>query len=150
MCLCIISRRQIRETFENTQWRKDKQMQPVWLCMLWAECIEESFENPQWGKSKKCNQCDYASSYGSDLRRHFKIHSGEKSNKCSQYVKCGFVPSHLGAVPPRSGAAVRITRQQLKGVGHLKICLWHAWGLVADYPAMSFFFVCWHIKINQT
>ena len=28
MCLCII-RRQFRETFENTQWRKVKQMQPV-------------------------------------------------------------------------------------------------------------------------
>ena len=48
-------------------------------------------------------------------------HSGENSNKCKM---CGgFIPSHLGAVPPRSGAAVRITRQQLKGIGRFKIVL---------------------------
>ena len=90
MCLCIISRRQIRETFENTQWRKDKQMQPVWLCMLWAECIEESFENPQWGNQKMprwFGSNDNISSAGQ--RMQCKVHTfrvlsqdfGEKSKK---------------------------------------------------------------------
>ena len=34
----------------NTKWRKDKQMQPVWLCLLWSKLFEDTFENAQWRK----------------------------------------------------------------------------------------------------
>ena len=66
MWLCLFSGRQFEDTFENAQWRKDKQMQPTWLCILL---------------------------YISALRKHLKIHSGEKPNKCNQ---CDFVPSQAG------------------------------------------------------
>ena len=48
--LCILSGKQFEDTFEETQWRKVKQMQPVWLCILWSKFIAETFENPQWRK----------------------------------------------------------------------------------------------------
>ena len=38
--------------FENTQWRKTKQMQPMWLCILSGR----PFENPQWRKAKQMMQ----------------------------------------------------------------------------------------------
>ena len=37
----------------NTKWRKDKQMQPVWLCLLWSKLFEDTFENAQWRKVKQ-------------------------------------------------------------------------------------------------
>ena len=77
MWLCFFLDRLFEETFENTQWRKVKQMQPMRLCFF-------KFENAHWYKSYECNQCDYASSQAGDLRNHLKIHSGEKSNKCNQ------------------------------------------------------------------
>ena len=42
-----------RKTFENTQWRKDKQMQPVWFCILSGRRFEETFENTQWRQIKQ-------------------------------------------------------------------------------------------------
>ena len=53
MWLCIHSCIQFEDTFENSQWRKVKQMQPVWLCILWPKQFEDSFENPQWRKIKQ-------------------------------------------------------------------------------------------------
>ena len=49
--------RQFEETFENAQWRKVNQMQPMWLCHLRTHLKTHGGE-----KSNKCNQCDYASS----------------------------------------------------------------------------------------
>ena len=36
-----------RDTFENTQWRKVTQMQPMWLCFLWSKQFESALENTQ-------------------------------------------------------------------------------------------------------
>ena len=41
------------ETFENAQWGKVKQMQPMSLCMLSGRQFEDTFENTQWGKVKQ-------------------------------------------------------------------------------------------------
>ena len=43
----------VEDTYENTQWRKAKQMQPVWLCMLWSKFVEDTFDNSQWRKVKQ-------------------------------------------------------------------------------------------------
>ena len=51
--LCIHSGRRFEEAFENTQWRKVKQMQPVWLCIFWGKQFEETFEETQWRKVKQ-------------------------------------------------------------------------------------------------
>ena len=76
--LCILSGRRFEDTFENTQWRKVKQMQtmwlrlfsgkhfdgsfentqrrevkqmqPMWLCLFSGKHFEESFKNAQWRK----------------------------------------------------------------------------------------------------
>ena len=37
----------------KTQWRKVKQMQPIWLCILWSRPFEDSFDNAQWRKTKQ-------------------------------------------------------------------------------------------------
>ena len=42
--------RWFEDTFENPQWRKIKQMQPLWLCILWGRKFEDSSENTQWTK----------------------------------------------------------------------------------------------------
>ena len=47
---CNPSGRKSEGSFENTQWRKAKQMQPVWLCILWCRQFEETFENTQCRK----------------------------------------------------------------------------------------------------
>ena len=52
MWLCILSGRQSENTFENTQWRKVKQMQPVWVCILWSSRFKDPFENTRWRKVK--------------------------------------------------------------------------------------------------
>ena len=51
--LCFIWGRQFEETFENTQRRKGKQMQPVWISILLSRQVEDSFENPKWRKVKQ-------------------------------------------------------------------------------------------------
>ena len=80
MWLCILSGRWFEETFENTQWRKVKQMQPMWLCLFSGRPFEDTFENAQWKKSNKCNQCDYSSSHTSHLRRHLTTHRKSQTN----------------------------------------------------------------------
>ena len=47
---CILSYWPFEEPFENTQWRKAKQMQPMWLCLLWSKCTVVTFEKTQWRK----------------------------------------------------------------------------------------------------
>ena len=39
-----------KKTFENPQWRKVKQMQPMWLCFFLGRRFEDTFENPHWRK----------------------------------------------------------------------------------------------------
>ena len=51
--LCIVSCGPFEDTFEDTQWRKAKQMQPVWFCILLCKRFVETFENTQWRKAKK-------------------------------------------------------------------------------------------------
>ena len=53
MWLRIFSGRQFEDTFENTQWRKAKQMQPMWLCILLYKHSDDTFENTQWRKVKQ-------------------------------------------------------------------------------------------------
>ena len=53
MWLCLLSCRPFEDTFENTQWREVKQMQPMWLCLFSGRRFEETFENTQWGKVKQ-------------------------------------------------------------------------------------------------
>ena len=55
MPLCILSGRQFEDTFENSQWRKAKQMQPVQICFLNFKQFEETFEKTQW---RKIDQAD--------------------------------------------------------------------------------------------
>ena len=50
MWLCILSCRRFEETFENTQWRRAKQMQPMWLCILSDRRFEETIEKNTLGK----------------------------------------------------------------------------------------------------
>ena len=51
--LCILSVRQFKTTFQNTHWRKVKQMQPMWFCMLSCRHVDEAFENTYWRKVKQ-------------------------------------------------------------------------------------------------
>ena len=51
--LCILSGRQFEETFENTQWRKNQEVQPAWICLFWSKQLEETFEDTQWRKVKQ-------------------------------------------------------------------------------------------------
>ena len=51
--LCLFLGRQFEDTFENTQWRKAKQMQPMRLCLFWGRRFEDTFENTQWRKVTK-------------------------------------------------------------------------------------------------
>ena len=44
---------QFEDPFENTQWRKVKQMQPVQLCILLCKRFEDPFEDAQWEKVKQ-------------------------------------------------------------------------------------------------
>ena len=45
MQLYLFSGTQFEDTFENAQWRNDKQMQPMGLCILLYKRFEETFEN---------------------------------------------------------------------------------------------------------
>ena len=51
-CNFQMSGRPFEETFENAQWRKIKQMQPMRLCNYSCKLIENTFENAQWRKVK--------------------------------------------------------------------------------------------------
>ena len=73
MWLCMHWSKCIEDTFDNAQWRKAKQLPPMWLCLFSGRRFEET----QWGKAKKCNQCNYASSEASELRRHLITYTGE-------------------------------------------------------------------------
>ena len=53
MWLCIRSYRCFEGTFENTQWGKVKQMQPMWLCIFLCKRFEVPFEDAQWRKVKQ-------------------------------------------------------------------------------------------------
>ena len=48
MWLFILSCRPFEDTFEITQRRKVKQMQPMWLYLLWGRHVEDTFKNTQW------------------------------------------------------------------------------------------------------
>ena len=43
----------IEEAFENAQWRKVKQMQPMRLCICSGMQFEDTSENAQWKKIKQ-------------------------------------------------------------------------------------------------
>ena len=58
MSLCLFSGGRFKDTFENSQWRKTKQMQPMWLCLFLGMSFEDASENPQWKKINKWNQCN--------------------------------------------------------------------------------------------
>ena len=73
MWLCIIPCRQFDETFENTQWRKVKQMQSMRLCIISSKLFEDAFKKPS-KISKKCNQCGFASLWVNALRKHMEMH----------------------------------------------------------------------------
>ena len=53
MWLCLFSYRPFEATFENAQWRKVKQMQPMWLCLFSCTEFEGSLKNAQWRKAKQ-------------------------------------------------------------------------------------------------
>ena len=63
MRLCILAGKQFENTFDNTQRRKGKQLQPVWLCILSCRRVEESFENTRWIKTKQKWQIKSAEPY---------------------------------------------------------------------------------------
>ena len=72
MRLCILLCNRFEETFENTQWRKVKQMQPVSLCILWCRQFEETFENPQWRKVKQMQPMHLCILWGKRLEETFE------------------------------------------------------------------------------
>ena len=45
--------RQFEDKFENEQWRKAKQMRPMWFFILWGRQFEATFKNAQWRKIKQ-------------------------------------------------------------------------------------------------
>ena len=47
MRLCFFSRRRFEDTFENAQWRETEQMQPMWLCLLWPKIFEQTHKGAQ-------------------------------------------------------------------------------------------------------
>ena len=51
--LCILSGRQYKETFKNTQCGKAKEMQPMRLCLFSCRSFEDTFKNAQWRKVKQ-------------------------------------------------------------------------------------------------
>ena len=53
----FISSHEFEDTFENTQWRKVKQMQHVWLSIYSGRQFENAFESSQC--KCKCSRCDF-------------------------------------------------------------------------------------------
>ena len=48
--LYIILGRQLEDTFENTRWRKVKQMHSVQFCIISGREVEDTFKNTLWRK----------------------------------------------------------------------------------------------------
>ena len=53
MWQCILSGRPFENTFDNTQWRKAKQVQSMWILILFYKRFEDPFQNTQWRKVKQ-------------------------------------------------------------------------------------------------
>ena len=53
MWLCLFLCSQFEDTFENAQWRKIKQMQSMRVCLFSSRSFEDTFENPQWRKQNQ-------------------------------------------------------------------------------------------------
>ena len=53
MWQCILSDRPFENTFDNTQWRKAKQVQSMWILILFYKRFEDPFQNKQWRKVKQ-------------------------------------------------------------------------------------------------
>ena len=49
---CNSPRKPFKATFENSQWRKVQQMQPMRLCLFSGKPFGDSFENAQWREAK--------------------------------------------------------------------------------------------------
>ena len=74
MWLCILLCKRFEDTFENTQWGKVQQMQPVWLRILSGRRFEKTF------KDASSNSCNF--------RRYLKRHNGEKQTKLTPFIEC--------------------------------------------------------------
>ena len=75
MWLCICSCQLFENTFENAQWRKVKQMQPVWFWVLTGVQFDETFKNAQWGNLEQMQPV-----WLYILSCTFETHGREKSN----------------------------------------------------------------------
>ena len=69
----FISSQEFEDTFENTQWRKVKQMQHVWLSIYSGRQFENAFESSQCKCKCKCSRCDFTPIKANDWRSHLKI-----------------------------------------------------------------------------
>ena len=52
--LCILLGGSFEDTFENTHWRKVKQMWPMLLCIFWSKEFKGPFENTQVRPMQLC------------------------------------------------------------------------------------------------
>ena len=69
------------------QWKKVKQMQPMWLCIFLYKPFEATLKNTH---EEKSNKCGYAFSQEGSLRRHMKTHSGKKVKQMQPMCLCLF------------------------------------------------------------
>ena len=53
MWLCMLLYKRLEDPFENTQWRKVTQMQPMRVCNSPCKRFEGTFEDTQWRKAKQ-------------------------------------------------------------------------------------------------
>ena len=67
--LCSFKKFEI--TFDGTQWRKVKSVQPMSLCLLWSECFEETFENSHQRKDKQMQSVSICISPGRKFEEAF-------------------------------------------------------------------------------
>ena len=93
MWLRILLRKRFEDTFENTHWRKAKQMQPMWLCHLFDRPFEKTFENAHWRKAKIMQPKWICLFWCRWFEGTLVTRSGEKPNKCSQ---SNYATSHAG------------------------------------------------------
>ena len=84
---------QVENTFENSQRRKVKQMQPMWLCIQSGRPLRTHLKTHSGEKSNICNPYDFACTDQSSLSKHVKRHTGQKSNKCNQ---CDYASTSAG------------------------------------------------------
>ena len=87
-----------RQTFQNRQRRRAKEVQPMWLYNVESTSsqageLRKRLKTHSGEKTNKCNQCDFASSHVWSLKAHLKTHSGEKPNKCN---RCEYASSFAG------------------------------------------------------